>query len=95
LPVDGVAVRVDKVVCYTVCGVSVCLSGDITLPEIIGLPLGGLIPWKLPVYFVFDVAHGDEGDNDARPVTGIELSSNICVVDVVRGRELCTAVCLS
>ena len=46
---------------------------DITLPEVISLPLGGLIPWKLPVYFVFDVAHGDEGDDDAGPVTSIHF----------------------
>lgn len=40
---------------------------DDALPEVVGLAFGGLVARELPVNFIFDAAHGDEGGDHTSP----------------------------
>lgn len=44
---------------------------DNALPKEVRLPLGGRISGELPVNFVLDTTHGDEGCNYTSPTTGL------------------------
>ena len=46
-----------------------------TLPEVVGLALGGLIARELPVDFVLDVGHGDERGHDTAPTARLDCVS--------------------
>ena len=50
---------------------------NVTLPEVIGLALSSLLAREFPVNLIFDVTHGDECRDDARPAARLHCTNAI------------------
>lgn len=86
-PIDGEIVPIGKSVSQTRFGDTIGLLRDNALPKEVRLPLGGRITGELPVNFVLDTTHGDEGCNYTSPTTGLQPGSDTSIVHVTSRRE--------
>jgi len=68
------------------------VSWDDTLPEEVALCLRGRRTGELPIDFVLDITHRNEGGDDPSPAASLECGSDCAVVDISCTGETCAAV---